>query len=84
MSPTFILSDRGKEALLIRQIQELGASTYLERAKARLVNKKALTSGEKEFGILHKQLQGRINAMEDERKHLIGEWETLTGKKADA
>ncbi len=82
VSPTFTLSDNGKQALLIQQIQQLTASIYLERVKARLVNKKSLTSGDKNFAVLHKQLQGRINAMEDEQQHLIDEWETLTGKKA--
>ncbi len=48
----------------------------------RMIQKKALTSGDKQFGLIHAQQKGKVAVMEAERDHLIEEWETLTGKKA--
>ena len=71
------MSKRGKIVLLANHIHQLVAQLYLERVKLRMVQKKALTAGDKTFGELYKQLRGRVSAMEAERDHFIEQLEKL-------
>lgn len=79
-SPNFTLSEGGKKVLLVRQIHELTATVYLERVKLRMIQKKALTSGDKQFGILHAQQRGRLNVLEAELAHYVETFESLNSK----
>lgn len=83
-SRTFTLSDDGKKALLINHLQQLTATIYIERVKLRMVQKKALTSGDKQFGQMHQLQRGKVAVLEAEREHFIDEYQTLSSKKPAA
>ena len=70
-------------ALVINHLQNLGAQIYLERVKLRMINKKALTSGDKQFGLLHAQQKGKLAVMEAEYAHFMDELESLKSKKVE-
>ena len=84
-SPNFTLSIDGKKALLIGQIQQLGASIYLESVKRELTRRKALTdrNQSREFAQVDHQLRGRINAMKAEREHMMATYDRLCEGKDD-
>jgi hypothetical protein len=47
----------------------------------RMVQKKALTSGDKQFGQVHQMQKGKIAVLEAERDHFIDEYNVLRDKK---
>lgn len=83
-TPVLELSHDGKIVLLVNHIQQLGATIYIERVKLKMINKKALTSGDKNFGILHVQQRGKVSVLEAEHAHFLEELEILREKKRPA